>query len=637
MKRIKSNHLWRRGATLLLAMLMLFTCVGSALPAFAEEAAGNTATVDSGDPVLADSSASGDSTGDTGTDLPDDPQRPTLPSGEDISEEAPPADESDGETVPPADSDSSEDPAAPDSGDSIPDESESEPAEQPGEGDADLPEDEQPSGEEPDPDEDEEIPENEPEDEPFEALVILDPENGAAVQAGVGEEVTFKAPVSREDVAVAYQWQRFQKPAAGSVQTEALYDYAEGETTEYWYALDDMREAEALAMNPDMLWPGIEMYYATVAALDEIGADSSDVSIAWKTPNFALEGYTISAAETESGIEVQNDDRETYRLVGADNEASYANMLLMNSDTVEKFIRVTDGTAPAASSSTGQLRKILTSEAREYEEDGVKSTMLRNGSNIWYDTAWYVHAPARYLDLEAEYTLYPCEWCEQYHGFAMGTDHWHITGYETKVNQDAEKGDVLTVATVENPLGETVQNYKLRFVSGTLRVHPKLRFQLKATVPMYVCMYAYNGDGEVVEPTEYGITNYSNGAIRVTDINVDPTGGFLITDKAPLDLLRGEMSMNMFGTQLVPGANTPANPERWIAAADESEGVDGVFLHLPLECYIAGGNVNDETVCTPVTKVQYTIAEYGKTVPEVDDAELPEYIHGEPVTPSTTG
>lgn len=118
---------------------------------------------------------------------------------------------------------------------------------------------------------------------------------------------------------------------------------------------------------------------------------------------------------------------------------------------------------------------------------------------------------------------------------------------------------------------------------------------------------------------------------------MDPTGGFLITDKAPLDLLRGEMSMNMFGTQLVPGANTPANPERWIAAADESEGVDGVFLHLPLECYIAGGNVNDETVCTPVTKVQYTIAEYGKTVPEVDDAELPEYIHGEPVTPSTTG
>lgn len=314
MKKIKSKHLWRRGATLLLAMLMLFTCVGSALPAFAEEATGNTAIVDSGDPVLADSSAGGDSTSDTDAELPDDnSQRPTLPSGEDISEETPPADESDGETVPPADSVSSEEPAAPDSGDSIPDESESEPAEQPGAGDADLPEDEQPDGEEPDPDEDEEI----SEDEPFEALVILDPENGATVQAEIGEEVTFKAPVNREDVAVAYQWQRFQKPAQGSAHTEALYDYAEGETTEYWYALDDMREAEALAMNPDMLWPGIEMYYATVAALGEIGVDGGDVSIAWRTPNFALEGYTISAAETEDGIEVyadKDDERHTARL-----------------------------------------------------------------------------------------------------------------------------------------------------------------------------------------------------------------------------------------------------------------------------------------------------------------------------------
>lgn len=301
-----------------LAVLMLFTCVDSAIPAFAEEATSSAATVDSGDPVLADSSAGGDSTSDTGADLPDDtPQQPTLPSGEDISEETPPADESDGEAVPPADSDSAEEPATPDSGDSIPDESESEPEEQPGEDDTDVPESELPDGEEPDPDEDEELPEDEPEDVPFEALVILDPENGATVRAEVGEEVTFKAPVNREDIAVAYQWQRFQKPAQGSVRTEALYNYAEGETTEYWYALEDMREAEALGMNPDMLWPGIEMYYATVAALDEIGADSSDVSIAWKTPNFALDGYTISAAETENGIEIyadKDDERHTARL-----------------------------------------------------------------------------------------------------------------------------------------------------------------------------------------------------------------------------------------------------------------------------------------------------------------------------------
>lgn len=343
--------------------------------------------------------------------------------------------------------------------------------------------------------------------------------------------------------------------------------------------------------------------------------------------------------EVHATFEVQNDDRETYRLVGADNADHYADMRLMNGDTVEKFIRTTDGTAvPTAASLTGQLRKMADSDAREYEAADGKTTLLRNGSNLWYNTTWYVHAPARYLDLEAEFTLYPCEWCEKHHGFALGTDHWHISGYEVKVNQDKDKGDILTVATVQNPLGETVQNYTLKFVSGTLRVHPKLRFQLKATVPMYVCMYAYNGDGEVVEPTNYGITNYSNGAIQVTDIQVDSGSGdnFLITNKAPLDLLRGEMSMNVLGTQLVPGANAPANPERWIVAADESEGEAGVFLHLPLTCYIAGGNVNDATVCTPVTKVTYTIAEYGKTVPEVEGFELPDDIHGQPVTPSTT-
>ncbi len=195
--------------------------------------------------------------------------------------------------------------------------------------------------------------------------------------------------------------------------------------------------------------------------------------------------------EVHATFEVQNDDRETYRMVGADNTSRYADMRLMNDDTVERFIRATDGATPAASSLTGQLRTILTNEAREYEEDGVKSTMLRNGSNIWYDTAWYVHAPARYLDLEAEYTLYPCEWCEQYHGFAMGTDHWHITGYETKVNQDAEKGDVLTVATVENLLGETVQNYKLRFVSGSAARASEAAFPVEsdgADVCVHVCL-----------------------------------------------------------------------------------------------------------------------------------------------------
>ena len=345
--------------------------------------------------------------------------------------------------------------------------------------------------------------------------------------------------------------------------------------------------------------------------------------------------------EFHTTFELLNDDRETYKMVGSDGTDNYTVMKLIGSDTVAKVIRLTDGKAiPTIDSSTGVLQKQAGTERKEFtDSDGNKVTVMCNGTNIDYSTPWYVFAPARYLDLEKDFTLYACEWCEKYYGFTLGTDHWHVAGYELKINQNAEQGKVMSIATVTNPLGETVQNYTLKFVPGTLRVHPKLRFQLKATVPMYVCMYAYNGDGEMVEPTEYGITNFSNGPIEITDIDVDSNqdGEFLITDKPALDLLRGEMSMNVYGTQLVPGSNKPANPERWIIAEDRTGGEKGVKLALPLECYIAGGNVNDETVCTPVTKVTYTITEYGKTVPDQDGYEIPDHIHGEPTTLSPTG
>lgn len=216
MKKIKSKHLWRRGATLLLAMLMLFTCVGSALPRLRRRRRGTpqpwTAATLCWQTVLLAGTAPATQT-PTCRMTPRNGRR--CPAGKTSARRHRPLTKATEKqcrlriVIRPRNR------RRRIAGDSIPDESESEPTEQPGEGDADLPEDEQPGGEEPDPDEDEEIPEDEPEDVPFEALVILDPENGATVQAEVGEEVTFKAPVNREDVAVAYQWQRFQKPAQG--------------------------------------------------------------------------------------------------------------------------------------------------------------------------------------------------------------------------------------------------------------------------------------------------------------------------------------------------------------------------------------------------------------------------------------
>lgn len=324
--------------------------------------------------------------------------------------------------------------------------------------------------------------------------------------------------------------------------------------------------------------------------------------------------------QTHAIFEMANDDGETYKEIGNDADNEYADMKLIGKDTIANTILVGD-VAPTKEAETS---------AKESGTGDTRKTVFQNGSNLPYTTPWYVGAPAVFLDIESDTTVYPCEWCEKYHGFEMGTDHWRIGGYNLTINQDAESGNTLDVVEVENPLGEMVKNYVIRYVDGLLRVHPELRFQLKATVPLEVCMYGYAGDGEIVEPENYGITNYSNGAIQITDIEVKDDG-WNIVDKAPTELLRGEMTMKMNDTQLVVGHNKPRNPNQWVIKADESEDDSGVQMLIPMTCYIAGGNVNERQE-TYITHVTYTIAEYGVTVPEVDGVELPDFIHGKPVT-----
>ena len=324
--------------------------------------------------------------------------------------------------------------------------------------------------------------------------------------------------------------------------------------------------------------------------------------------------------QTYAIFEMANDDGETYKGIGNDAENDYTDMNLIGDDTIANTILV-GGVAPTKESEAAM---------KEFGEEDSFRTVFNNGSNIPYATKWYVGAPALFLDIESDPTLYPCDWCEEYHGFEMGTDHWRIDGYNLTINQNPEMGDTLDVVEVENPLGEMVKNYTIRYVDGLLRVHPELRFQLEATVPLEVCMYGYAGDGEVVEPENYGITNYSNGAIQITDIEVKDDG-WNIVDKAPTELLRGEMTMKMNDTQLVVGHNKPRNPDQWVIKADESEDSSGVQMLIPMTCYIAGGNVNERQE-SYITHVTYTIAEYGVTVPEVDGVELPDFIHGKPVT-----
>ena len=129
----------------------------------------------------------------------------------------------------------------------------------------------------------------------FVPFQIEDPEGGDTQEANIGDTVTFTAKGTRDDVQVVYQWQVMRKNIDCAAQG-AIFNYEENEPTWYNFPLEGITEAEQLENNPDATWPGIETYYAVVDALDAIGADSSKVSLAWRSENYALEGYTISAA-----------------------------------------------------------------------------------------------------------------------------------------------------------------------------------------------------------------------------------------------------------------------------------------------------------------------------------------------------
>lgn len=140
----------------------------------------------------------------------------------------------------------------------------------------------------------------------FVPFQLEDPEGGDTQEANIGDTVTFTAKGTRDDVQVVYQWQVMRKNIDYAAQG-AIFNYEENEPTWYNFPLEGITEAEQLENNPDATWPGIETYYAVVDALDAIGADSSSVSLAWRTENFALEGYVISCAQVDDHIEIYAD------------------------------------------------------------------------------------------------------------------------------------------------------------------------------------------------------------------------------------------------------------------------------------------------------------------------------------------
>ena len=158
----------------------------------------------------------------------------------------------------------------------------------------------------------------------FVALNIIQPESGE-IEAEAGDEVTLTAKLNREDVKVAYQWQRIQNRPIGIEMTDSEYDYSEGESTAYSFVLDDMTETEYINQYPQATWRGIEMYNSVKKSLENIGEDISNVRIEQNTENYVLNGYVISAARVGDHVEVyaEKDGRRNTATLNSEGKWSF--------------------------------------------------------------------------------------------------------------------------------------------------------------------------------------------------------------------------------------------------------------------------------------------------------------------------
>lgn len=159
----------------------------------------------------------------------------------------------------------------------------------------------------------------------FTPLAIVN-DAGEKLQAEVGDEVTLSVTLNRDDVAVLYQWQKWYSPEPETVD-EAVYNYddADGGLTPTWYnyLVGDKPEATLLAENPDVSWQGMELWIAGRDALEAIGESADDLTFAWKTRNFALDGFAITAEKTDTGVVLYANKDDEHYVATKNDEGAY--------------------------------------------------------------------------------------------------------------------------------------------------------------------------------------------------------------------------------------------------------------------------------------------------------------------------
>ena len=148
--------------------------------------------------------------------------------------------------------------------------------------------------------------------------------------------------------------------------------------------------------------------------------------------------------------------------------------------------------------------------------------------------------------------------------------------------------------------------------------------RIDATVPLWVCMYGYGGDGKVVTPEEgsYTIKNNSSFPVAVTEMSVHPAdgwhlvqapdGGFVTNGKYDISkntLVEGQAALRLDTHWISSGVN---GADWSMSAGDASTGPlfqpigAGTARSIPVECYIPAGGVAGEGE-TLLATVTYTV------------------------------
>jgi hypothetical protein len=133
--------------------------------------------------------------------------------------------------------------------------------------------------------------------------------------------------------------------------------------------------------------------------------------------------------------------------------------------------------------------------------------------------------------------------------------------------------------------------------------------QINVTVPLYVCMYGYGGDGHVVTPNAdaYALINNSDAPVQITSVQATQNGWNL--KETPEQLGAGELFLKISDQVITSEEKSLPSDPKWRVEAN------GGSLSLPIQALIAGGSVNEDGE-NKVCVITYKAAISAESIPE---------------------